>query len=137
SVTFFCSLGVVESLKPRCRPSRRCRGFFAFCVCRTKMPLLSITSVTPASGPTGGSLLVEISGAGFQLPEPPDTSGPTTPPPPTVRVLVAGRPARDVRVIAAGRLTCVIPTADPGPADIIVQNLDASGAPIPGEVLIG
>jgi IPT/TIG domain len=100
------------------------------------MPVPSITSVTPSFGPTGGGLLVEISGAGFQLPVQPNASGPTTPPPPTVRVLVGGRPARDIRVLAADRLTCIIPAGDPGPADVAIQNIDASGAPIPGELLI-
>jgi hypothetical protein len=77
-------------------------------------------------------LLVEISDAGFQLPAP-NASGPTTPPPPTVRVLVGDRLASDVRVFAADRLTCIIPAGVPGGADVIVENLDAAGTPIPGE----
>ncbi len=97
------------------------------------MAVPSITSVTPSSGPTGGSLLVEIDGAGFRLPDPPPATGPTLPPLPTVRVSVGGQPARDVRVIDAGRLSCIVPPGDAGPADVLVQNLDATGAPIPGE----
>ena len=100
------------------------------------MPAPSITTITPSSGPSGGGLLIQISGTGFQLPAPPATSGPTTPPAPTVRVLIGGRPARDVRVFAADRLTCIVPSGDPGPADVALQNIDASGAAIAGELLI-
>jgi len=97
------------------------------------MSIPSITTITPSSGPTGGGLLVEVSGAGFQLPPPPPALGPTTPPPPTVRVLVGGRPAREVRVIATDRLTCLVPTGDAGTVDVVVQNLDATGAVNAGE----
>jgi hypothetical protein len=48
-------------------------------------------------------------------------------------VLVGGRPAREVNVFAADRMTCVLPPGDVGPADVVVQNLDAVGVPIPGE----
>src|SRR5690242_16127441 len=94
---------------------------------------LNISSITPSTGPTGGSLLVEIAGAGFQLPAPPAATGPTTPPPATVRVLVGGRTASDVRVLADGLLTCIVPVGDAGPADVVVQNLDETGAPISGQ----
>jgi len=97
------------------------------------MPIPSITTITPSSGPTGGGLLVELSGAGFQVPPPPPALGPTMPPPPTVRVLVGGRPAREVRVIATDRLTCLVPTGDAGTVDVVVQNLDATGVVIAGE----
>jgi hypothetical protein len=36
----------------------------------------SITSITPSSGPTGGSLLVEVFGGGFALPVQADAVGP-------------------------------------------------------------
>jgi len=46
--------------------------------------------------------------------------------PPTVRVLVSARPAREVRVIATDRLTCLVPTGDVGTVDVVVQNLDGA-----------
>jgi hypothetical protein len=48
-------------------------------------------------------------------------------------VLVGGRPAREVRVVSSHRLTCLVPPGDGGLVDVVVQNLDAAGAPIPGE----
>ncbi len=97
------------------------------------MAVPSITSVAPSSGPTGGSLLVEIAGAGFRTLDAPAAQGPTAPPGPTVRVLVGGRAARDVRVVSTDHLTCIVPPGYAGPADVLVQNLDATGAAIPGE----
>lgn len=88
------------------------------------MAVPSINSVTPSSGPTGGRTLVEIAGAGFRMPV-----GAA----PSVRVVVAGRAAHDVRVIAADRLSCLLPAGDAGPVEVTVQNLDAAGVPIPGE----
>lgn len=55
------------------------------------MAVPSTTSITPISGPTGGSLLVELAGAGFRVPDAPVAAGPTLAPSPTVRVLVGGR----------------------------------------------
>lgn len=88
------------------------------------MSIPSIESISPSAGPTAGNLLVEVRGAGFPLP---------TGEAPTVSVLVGGRLARGVRVLSSGQLTCLVPPADAGPADIVVQNLDTTGAPIPGE----
>jgi hypothetical protein len=53
-----------------------------------------------------------------------------------IRVLVGGRAARDARVFSSDRLTCIVPAGDAGPTDVVVQNLDATGAPIPGEQAI-
>jgi hypothetical protein len=97
------------------------------------MSIPLIASITPNSGLTAGSLLVEILGAGFQHAALPQASGATRPPSPTVEVLVGGRAARDVRVFSTDRLTCIVPPGDVGPADVVVQNLDAAGIPIPGE----
>jgi hypothetical protein len=91
------------------------------------MSIPSIDSISPSAGPTAGSLLVEVLGAGFQL-----SAGAA----PSVRVLVGGRLAGEVRVAASRQLTCVVPPGDAGPVDVVVQNLDATGAPIPGEVAI-
>jgi hypothetical protein len=100
------------------------------------MPILSIASVTPSSGPTAGSLLVEILGSGFQLAALPQTAGPPALPSPAVGVLVGGQAVRDVRIFSGDRLTCIIPPGDAGPADVVVQNLDAAGSVIPGEQAI-
>lgn len=89
------------------------------------MSIPSIASISPSAGPTAGNLLVEVLGAGFPLP-----AGET----PTVGVLVGDRPAREVRVVSSQQLTCIVPPGDAGRVDIVVQNLDTTGAPIPGEV---
>jgi hypothetical protein len=96
----------------------------------------SIVSITPSSGPTAGRLLVELVGTGFQQVLESEWVGPTAVPGPSVRVLLRDRVAQDVRVLADDRLRCVVPAGDPGPADVIVQKLDASGTPIPGELAI-
>jgi len=100
------------------------------------MAIPTITSITPSSGPTGGGVLVQIAGTGFQLPAVPAPAGLTTPPAPTVRVLLGGRAARDVRVIGPDLLTCLAPPGDVGPTDLVVQNIDAAGIVIPDEQAI-
>jgi hypothetical protein len=100
------------------------------------MAILSITSVMPSTLPTGGGVLVEIRGAGFRIPAPPATSGPTASPAPTVAVRVGGRVAHDVSVFASDRLTCIVPPGAPGHADVLVQNVDATGAEIPDEQVV-
>src|SRR5437868_4313284 len=105
-------------------------------LCRfgVKMPTPSILRVSPSSGPTSGSLFIEIVGAGFQVPALDGGDAPA--PKSSVAVLVGPRPARDVRVLAADRLTCIVPVGDAGVVDVVVQNLDASGEQIPGEQAI-
>ena len=100
------------------------------------MPIPFIVSITPSSGPTAGRLLVELVGGGFQVPAQHAAVRPAVVMPPGVRVRIRARLAQDVRVVADGRLTCLVPAGDPGPADVVVQNLDATGAPIPGELAI-
>lgn len=97
------------------------------------MPVPSVTSLNPSTGPTGGRTLVDVEGAGFRLPPPPPPSGPTPPPRPTVEVLVGGHEATEVRVRTTDRLTFISPIGDAGPADIVVRNLDDAGDPIAGE----
>jgi len=93
-----------------------------------------ITTLDPASGPTGGKTLVTITGAGFRLPPPPAPSDAPLPPPrPTVEVLVRGGPADDVCVIDSTRLSFLSPAGEPGAADLVLRNLDDDGVPIPGE----
>ncbi|MGH9885109.1 MAG: IPT/TIG domain-containing protein, partial [bacterium] len=101
------------------------------------MPTPSIISVTPSAGPTAGHLLVELVGSGFlRQATQPEAVGLAVATGPGVRVLVRDRAARDVRVLSDDRLTCIVPAGDPGPADVIVQNLDVTGAPIPDELAI-
>lgn len=90
------------------------------------MSIPFIDSISPSAGPTAGNLLLEVLGAGFQF----QLSAGSTP---SVRVLVGGRLAREVRVAASHRLTCIAPASDAGTADVVVQNLDDAGATIPGE----
>jgi hypothetical protein len=97
------------------------------------MSIPSIVSVTPSSGPTAGSLLVEVVGAGFRLAAQPGILGMTAVPTPTVGMFVGGRAARNVRVFGGDRLSCIVPAGYAGPADVLIQNLDATGVPIPGE----
>ena len=94
---------------------------------------VSIRGVAPSVGSSGGGLLVELTGAGFRPPPPPPSAGPTTPSSPTMAVRLGGRAARDVRVYGDDRLTCIVPPGTPGPVDVVVQNLDETGAPLPGE----
>ena len=93
-----------------------------------------ITTLEPASGPTGGKTLVTLTGDGFRLPPaPPPSAAPLGPPSPTVQVLVGGQLAEDVRIIDATKLSFLTPRGEPGDADLVVRNLDDDGAPIPGE----
>jgi hypothetical protein len=106
-------------------------GHFRFA--KGKMAAPTITSLEPASGPTGGLTLVEVTGSGFRMPPAPPASGPTSPPRPTVEVLVGGRRAADVRVRAPDRLSFLSPAHDADAADVVVRNLDDDGVPIAGE----
>lgn len=93
----------------------------------------TITSLEPATGPTGGLTLVEVAGPSFRMPPAPSAMGPTSPPRPTVDVLVGGRAATLVRVRAPDRLSFVSPPHDAGAADVVVRNLDDDGVPVAGE----
>lgn len=97
------------------------------------MPIPTITSLAPTTGPTGGLTLVELQGAGFRLPFPPPAFAPAPPPRPTVAVLVGGRPAARVLVLAADRLSFLTPAHDAGAVDVVVRNLGDLGLPIAGE----
>lgn len=113
----------------------------------------TISSITPNTGHTGGKTLVEIVGTNFALPPPPPAEGPTTAPAPSVAVTIGGRPCPVVWVVSPTLLRALTPIHDPSgipavvaepersipaaaaiPAsDVVVQNLDATGAPIVGE----
>jgi len=98
------------------------------------MAVPTIAVLLPNTGHTGGDTLIEIDGAGFNLPPDPPPFGLTNQhPPPTMQVLFDGIPAVDVGVTDTGQLYCRTPIHDPGTVDVTVINLDAMGAPIPGE----
>ncbi len=110
----------------------------------------TIELVRPSRGWTAGATLIEISGTGFRLPTRavigPRTTGRTPAPPPSVQVLFDGRPSPRVWVISETILRCLTPRHPPtrrdeegvvivsGTVDVQVQNLDADGAVIAGEV---
>ena len=116
----------------------------------------TISTITPASGPTGGRSLVELTGTNFKLPPAPPTSGPAPAPEPSVKVefrqvvvrhtpdgralsSTITRPAIEVAVDSATHLVCLTPVGDHGEnaaalaADVIVTNLDLAGVAVPGE----
>jgi hypothetical protein len=114
------------------------------------MTVPTITRLSPTLGHTGGRTLVEIEGSGFALPsEPPAEEIPVPDPVPSVAVMFGGVPALDVAVesdtiVFALTPICPLPmTSGPGsndlpfPAtvDVVVQNLDVNGDPMPGEVV--
>ena len=96
---------------------------------------VTVTSVTPASGPSGGRTLAEVAGSGFRLPASPPATGVVPIPDPTVAVSFGGTPAESVAVISASRLIVVTPRHDPAAAavPVVVENLDEAGEPIAGQ----
>jgi hypothetical protein len=88
----------------------------------------TIISVQPPSGLAGGRTLVAVTGSGFRIP------APASPSVPSIAVAVGGKPAAEVSVFSDGLLQFALPANEPGVvADVLVQNLDDSGVPIPGE----
>jgi hypothetical protein len=104
------------------------------------MAIPTITSIQPARGPSSGQTLVTISGAGMRLPPPPPASGPTTGAlPQTVGIRIGAMAATRVLVredVGGTIATCLTPPGTPGPADILLQNLDGAGQPIAGEAVL-
>jgi hypothetical protein len=100
------------------------------------MAIPTITTVTPAVIFSGGQL-VTIQGTNFQTPYPPGpATGPLPPPLPTVTVTIGGRVAKNVVVTSATSLTCWARPLNPSAnVPITLQNLDATGAAIPGETV--
>ncbi len=107
------------------------------------MAIPTITSIQPARGPASGQTLVTITGTGMRLPPQPPAGRPTTAGlPQTVQIRVGAQPATRVLVreepgLPVGTIaTCLTPAGTPGPADIIIQNLDDAGQPIAGEAVL-
>ena len=122
------------------------------------MAVPTLTSITPATGPTGGRTLVTIAGTGFAVPVPNASIHPTPEPTPTVRVqfvqtvplehsigttatTTVTREATDVQIISSTLLRCITPVGDHGnngaslPANVVLTNLTSVGAAIPGETV--
>lgn len=108
---------------------------------------VSIESLSPTAGHTGGKTLVLITGTGFAVAStpPPNANGFTPAPPPAVWVWFGGVPALSVAVLSDTELyattPALAPTADetgrgtlPTVVDVVVANLDAFGAPILSEL---
>lgn len=97
------------------------------------MAVPTVSAISPVGGPTGGLTLCLVTGTNFQLPPAPPATGPTTAPPPTVRVLFGGVVGTDVKVLSATQLLVLSPIHDLGAVGITVQNIDSSGVLISGE----
>lgn len=97
------------------------------------MAVPAITDVAPASGPSGGRVLVTIEGADFRLPPTPSAYGPTIPPGPSVRVEFGTVAAERVWVINAVQLLVLTPATNPGVHAVTVTNVDEDGNDIAGE----
>jgi hypothetical protein len=106
------------------------------------MAVPTVASIQPARGPASGQTLITITGASMRLPPPPPAGRPTTNGlPQTLEIRIGTLPATRVLVredpaIPDGTsATCLTPAGTPGPADIIIQNLDGTGQPIAGETV--
>lgn len=111
------------------------------------MAVPTVTSITPAIGPSGGFNQVEIIGTGFNVPVlPPPSGGPAGPFVNTVKVLFGASASFRVLVITDTRLIVIPPISSipalaannhgEGLVDVIVTNLDGTtGLPISGETV--
>src|SRR3990167_7876709 len=126
------------------------------------MAIPTFTSITPATGPTGGRNLVTIVGTGFRTWPAPPALGPVPPPPAfgpapataaPVRVTFDGEAALSVAVVSSTTLKVVAPPyrgnseaspthpSDGSPplplpaTDVIITNVDDAGVAIPGEMV--
>jgi len=108
---------------------------------------VTISSVSPTAGHTGGKTIVEIDGTGFVVPATPPpapVTGLTPVAPPSMAVFFGNVPALMVSVVNATTILAVAPPTAPT-ADsngipqlattvaISVMPLDGSGNPIPGQ----
>jgi hypothetical protein len=107
------------------------------------MAIPTITSIQPAHGPSSGQTLLTITGTGMRLPPQPPAGRPTTGRlPQTVEIRIGAMPAtrvlvrEDVTIPDGTIATCLTPASAPGPADIVIQNLDGAGQPIAGEAVV-
>ena len=99
----------------------------------------TISSLTPANGPTAGETLVEIVGTNFRLQTTPvpSSSGPSTGTlAASVRVFFGGVEAKRVRVLSATRLLVTTPVRQAGAVDVEVRNVGPFGETIGSEVVV-
>ncbi|MCI0341474.1 MAG: IPT/TIG domain-containing protein [Planctomycetales bacterium] len=83
----------------------------------TYLPPLSVASVCPSLGATGGGTTATISGAGFQT---------------GASVAFGGAAALGVSVVSSTRIQCVTPAGASGLADVGVLNPDGQSATLSG-----
>jgi hypothetical protein len=107
------------------------------------MAIPTITSIQPARGPASGQTLITIMGTGMRLlPQPPAGRPTMGGLPQTVEIRIGAQRATRVLVREdatnpSGTIaTCLTPAGTPGPADIIIQNLNDAGQPIAGEAVL-
>jgi len=106
------------------------------------MAIPTITSITPMRGLTTGQTLLTIFGTHMRLPPVPPISGPPLEYTfPTIDILIGGKKANRIAVRndpengPDGTIaSCLTPPHEPGPADIVLKNIDEDGAPVPGEI---
>lgn len=80
-------------------------------------PALTVTSVSPALGPSVGGTAITVSGSGF-------VAGAT--------VTIGGTPATSIVVASASQITAVTPAGTPGAAVVTVTNLDTQSSTLSG-----
>ncbi|MCI0342714.1 MAG: IPT/TIG domain-containing protein [Planctomycetales bacterium] len=84
-------------------------------------PAPTISSISPASGPTAGGTTITITGTGFQR------NGASQ-----ATVTIAGSAATSVQVLTATTIVCVTPAGPAGAQNVVVTNPDAQSATAAG-----
>jgi hypothetical protein len=98
------------------------------------MAVPTISSVSPATGPSGGEIIVEVAGTNFRLPDPPPATGPVPRPEfTTVEILFGTTPATRSAALSSVLAIARLPIHDPEAVDVTIRNLDNDGVPIAGE----
>ncbi|HUK89118.1 MAG TPA: IPT/TIG domain-containing protein, partial [Blastocatellia bacterium] len=80
-------------------------------------PAPTVTSISPASGPTSGETAITITGSGFQF-------GAT--------VAIGGAPATNMIVYNSTTITCYTPPGSSGAASVVVTNYDGQSGTLTG-----
>lgn len=77
---------------------------------------LSLLSISPDAGSTGGNTAITLSGANFEA---------------GAAVTIGGLAASNVNVVSGATITALTPARSPGPVDVSVTNPDAGTATLP------